>query len=305
MNENEFKESLASLRQQIDALDDKIIALLVERVGLIDKVGELKRKLYPNQCPIRPGREAEMVRRIVGKFKETPFDTAGAAAMWRLLIGTSTCIESPLTVSVYAPGGNDAYYSLAREYFGPAPATARQPHVNRVIGDVVEGKAYIGILPVLAAGDGSAWWKSLMAEGTPKIFAHLPFFYQGTPNPSAPAAFAIARIAPEPTGDDVSLIVIDADHNVSQSRLQGLFAQSKAEARWIDITSPDHATRRHLLEINAFVTPEFMKPIADALGASLIKVYYLGAYAAPVKLTSSQPQASLPYAASYAQKTPA
>ncbi len=63
---------LAAFRRQIDEIDDKIIDLLIERTGIVGRVGELKRKAAPGRCPIRPGREAEMLRRIM-KNSKTPF----------------------------------------------------------------------------------------------------------------------------------------------------------------------------------------------------------------------------------------
>src|SRR5690606_37249880 len=125
-------------------------------------------------------------------------------------------------LSVYTPDRNDTLYWLAREYFGPTLPVIRQPHINRVVSDVMDGKAAIGIVPTLHDDDAGDWWKVLMSEdgNIPKIFAHIPFVYENTPGAIIPAALAIGRIAPEETTDDVSFVVLEADHNVSQNRLQ-------------------------------------------------------------------------------------
>lgn len=281
------EQAIAGFRQEIDALDDKLIELLIERIGIVSQVGSIKRTHYPGQCPLRAGREADMVRRIIKRFEGTAFDPAAAAAMWRILIGSSTCVETPLTVSVFAPINNETFYWLGREYFGPTASINRQPHVNRVVGDVIEGKAMIGIVPILESGDTNNWWTNLMTPGSPKIFAHIPFVYSSA---ATPAGMAIARIQADPTGDDVSFVALDVDHNVSQHRLQSVFAQSQLSVRWISITPSVASSRRHLIEIKGYVTPEddALKSALAALGASVLQVGYLGAYAVPVVIKPNQ-----------------
>lgn len=283
------EQTLASFRQQIDALDDKIIDLLIERIGIVTRVGTFKRQAWPGKCPIRAGREAEMVRRIVNKFRGTAVNPVAAAAIWRILIGSSTCVESPLSLSVYAPTPDDTFYWLAREYFGPTLPVTRQPHIKRVIGDVMDGKTSVGVVPMLQGGS-EPWWISLMQKGdnVPKIFARIPFVERDTPGKNAPAALAVACIDPEETGDDLSIVVLDADHNVSQHRLQTALTQAKFPARWIDIGSPNASTRRHVLEIKGFLTPanKAFETVLAELGGSLLNTSYLGAYAAPVILAN-------------------
>lgn len=290
MLKNPTDAELAPLRQQIDALDDRIIALLIERIGVVARVGELKRAARPGLCPIRAGREADMLRRVMSKFEGTSFPPAAAAAMWRILIGASTCIENPLSLSVYVPERNDTLFWLAREYFGPTLPVTRQPHIKRVIGDVMDGKTSIGIVPALESGGTDDWWASLLPseENMPKIFACLPFLNDGS---ASPAAMAIACITPEATGDDLSLLALDTDGNASQHRLQNAFMQCKLQARWISITMPSSSIRRHLVEIKGFITADdaALQPLASDLGASLQKISFLGAYAAPVPIKTAQP----------------
>jgi chorismate mutase / prephenate dehydratase len=280
---------LLAFRKQIDDLDDQIIALFRERINIIARVGEWKRKNHPGECPIRSGREAAMVRRVMEKFSGSLFNPVAAAAMWRILIGSSVCIESALSLSVYAPDKDDMFFWLAREYFGPTLPVTRQPHVNRVIGDVKDGKASIGIVPTLQNDDTSNWWSSLLANDAPKIFARIPFVSDGVPG-KYHAALAIAHIQPEDSGNDVSLIVLDADHNTSQNRLQSTFAKENLAARWISITSPDPSTRRHLIELKGFVTAEdaAMKAFLDDFGGAPLRIIYLGSYALPIVVKSTE-----------------
>ena len=164
MSENAVNANLAAFRKHIDELDDNIIRLLAERIGVVEKVGAMKRSEAPGICPIRPGREAEQLRRIMRQFENIRDDVlfpAAGAALWRIIIGMSTSIEAaPLKLSAFTPIGDRDLYWLAREYFGPFVSVVRQPQINRVIGDVMDGKASVGVVPVPRGSDATNWWRT-------------------------------------------------------------------------------------------------------------------------------------------------
>ncbi len=287
----ENSQKLAKFRAQIDDIDNIIINKLIERIGIVKQVGELK-STTTIPCPIRSGREAEMVRRIIEEFRPTDFPASAAAAIWRIIIGASTGVESKLSLSVFSDDKENSLYWLAREYFGSNLPITKQPHIKRVIGDVIDDKATVGIVPFLRSADNSNWWTALMQQGenVPKIFAHVPFVYTDVPGKDIPSALAIAKMIPEPSGDDMSLIVIEADANCSQHRLQTAFVSNKLEATWINIANLSPASRHHLIEIKGFITPQDTSFTAflSTLGNAIFSIHYLGAYARPVTLAHSQ-----------------
>lgn len=285
--QHEQETELAVYRRQIDAIDDEIARLLMERTGIVERVGAFKRRTAPGRCPLRPGREAEMVRRVMKLFAGSAFQPAAAAAIWRIIIGMSTSAEAPVTLSVYGPEREHDLFWLSREYFGSFTPIIKQPHVKRVIGDIMDDKASIGIVPMLRDSDTTYWWTNLMEPGSEiKIFARLPFVYPETPGRDTLSALAIGRITPEPSSDDNSLLVIEAEHNVSQNRMQTAFTASRMEASWINIATLAPNARHHLIEIRGFVTPDHpaIQALRATLGLSIIKITFLGAYAVPVML---------------------
>ena len=67
MNENdeahdEVIDELAACREEIERIDDQIVALLVQRLALGRRTGELKRRA--GLPMIDPTREAEVIRRV-------------------------------------------------------------------------------------------------------------------------------------------------------------------------------------------------------------------------------------------------
>ncbi len=232
------------------------------------------------------------MRSIVERFRPTDFPAAAAAAIWRIIIGASTGVEAKLGLSVFADEKENSLYWLAREYFGPASPIVKHPHINRVIGDVMDGKAAVGVVPFIRSSDTSNWWVSLMQHGenVPKIFAHVPFVYTDIPGKAAPSGLAIAKLRPEPSGDDMSLVVIEADSNTSQHRLQTAFVSAKLEATWLSIANLSPASRHHLVEIKGFITAEHagFAAFASGLGSAIFTTHFLGAYATPMTIANSQ-----------------
>ena len=192
-----MNEQLDQYRKEIDAIDERIIALIKQRVGVVAKVGELKREHAPHVFPIRPSREARMIRCIAKEFAGSEFSPAAAAQIWRIIIGASTATEAELSISTLPD-----LCGLAREYFSAAARICAQTDVNLVIADVAEGRAAIGVVP-----RASDWWQPLLRmKNPPKVFACLPFALTG--NQTA-EALAISYVEPEDSGDDISLYATD------------------------------------------------------------------------------------------------
>jgi chorismate mutase/prephenate dehydratase len=287
------ESELLAFRRQIDDIDDQLFALLKERIAIVTRVGEYKRRTAPGRCPIRPAREAEMIRRVIGSFEDSTFPPAAAAALWRIIIGASTSVEANLTLSVFAPERDNDYVWMAREYFGPFVPITRQGHIKRVIGDVMDGKTAVGIVPMLRSADTTFWWTNLVHAGNdaPRVFARIPFVYSGAPSRGTPSALAISRLNPEPSGDDSTLLVLEADHNVSQTKLQTTFTNARLDASWINIATLSPSARHHLIEVKGFVTLDnpSIDVLKHSLGSSLYHLSFLGAYANPVIIHNGRP----------------
>jgi chorismate mutase len=192
------EEQLQGLRSRIDALDESVAKLLIERAGVIRDVAALKAQHWPKSCHIRPGREGQMHRTILKRFAGSGFPPAVALAIWRQLIGGSTHLESPLVVTAVDPN----HRFLAREYFGLQVGTAVAPSIGEALARMEAGESNLLILP---SPDVSGWWQYAprLREIGLSIFACLPLVEGSLPTGVVPAV-ALAAVEPEPSGDDIS-----------------------------------------------------------------------------------------------------
>ncbi len=284
LDENHVSPELIKFRKEIDAIDAELIALINKRCNIVAKVGAYKKKNGATGCFIRAGREADMVRYVHEEFTGTKFNPVAAAAIWRLIIAASTRIESDLRVAVYAPDQQDKLFWLAREYFGSFTEVSKHPNSNRVVGEVVSGKAEVGILPAFTDEDAD-WWVTLsQQEGdAPVVFAQVPFVASKSETQRF-ASFAIGRIEPEPTDDDVTLLAIHTG-DVSINKLMAGFATAGLKASRVQfINHTASGMLYHLIKLEGFVKADDKRlaKVQEQLGELITLWKWLGAYATPI-----------------------
>lgn len=276
---------LVKLRKAIDEIDNEIIALLKKRSDVVSQVGEFKRKNETSGAPIRAGRESDIMRYIYKQFSGSKFNPAAATAIWRLIISASTHVESLVRVAVYAPDNQDRLFWLTREHFGGFTEVTRHPNTNRVVGDVVNGKAGVGILPGFGYEEGADWWITLSQQESdvPIIFAQVPFV--GTKSElQRTSCFAIGKVEPEQTDDDISLVALHTS-DISIHKLTSTFAAAGIKASRIQfVNNAPSGIVSHLMQIQGFVRPDDQR-LARAigqLGETVSAWKWLGTYAAPI-----------------------
>lgn len=197
--------SLADLRQEIDRIDEAMHALLMERGDIIDTLIRIK-KTAASGSAFRPGREAEMMRRLAERHKGIlPLDTV--ETIWRVIIGTFTYVQAPYSVHADIAGGDAAMRDSARFHFGFT--VPFEPHFGpaAVIEAVASSAGDLGIFGAQPTQSGGAWWRSLEGPGRPKIIARLPFIER--PNhPAGTPVFVIAKPLGEATVREVLVFSI-------------------------------------------------------------------------------------------------
>jgi chorismate mutase len=194
------EQALADFRARIDAIDEQLAKLFIERIGIVHEVGNLKRAHWPNSCHIRPAREGQMHRWAEERFASTGFPPLAALTMWRQLIGASTHVESPLSVSYNVDFPEHLW--LAREYFGLQIGLHAAATLDESIAQMQDGKSNILLLPADVTAPCWPLAKTLVDAGL-MIFAAIPAATQTLPTGMMPA-LALAPVTPEPSGNDMS-----------------------------------------------------------------------------------------------------
>ncbi|MBM3488778.1 MAG: chorismate mutase, partial [Alphaproteobacteria bacterium] len=155
--------SLADLRRRIDAIDDAIHDLLMERAALVD--GVRRAKDTADDTPFfRPAREAAILRRLVARHGG-PFPKTALVRIWREITAAMVGLQGPFSIAVAVPGEDPGYRDLARDHFGVVAPLAAQRSVRGVIQAVAEGSATVGVVPLPQDGEAEPWWQALDGGG--------------------------------------------------------------------------------------------------------------------------------------------
>ena len=165
--------TLADLRREIDRIDEAMHDLLMERGRIIDTLIAVK-KTQVSGSAFRPGREAEMMRRLAGRHAGMlPFDTV--ESIWRVIISTFTFVQAPYRVHADITGGDAPMRDTARFHFGFTVPYVTHEGAAQVIDAVAASAGDLGIFRAEPGRSAGAWWTALAGPDRPKIIARLPF----------------------------------------------------------------------------------------------------------------------------------
>ena len=141
---------LNKLRQQIDAIDSEIHALLNRRAGCAQQVAEVKSRAFAQAQQFessdnngsstqqllfyRPEREAQVLKRIQ-EANQGPLSDEAVAYIFREIMSACLALEKPMQVAYLGPEGTFTQ-AAALKHFGHAVEGISQPTIEAVFAAV-------------------------------------------------------------------------------------------------------------------------------------------------------------------------
>ena len=89
--------ALQALRAEIDALDDAMHDLLMRRAAVVARMAASRAKTGAGS-PLRPGREAAVLRRLLGRHQGA-LSRGAVVRIWRHIFMAHTAIQPPSQVA--------------------------------------------------------------------------------------------------------------------------------------------------------------------------------------------------------------
>ncbi|GAB0115055.1 chorismate mutase [Acidisoma sp. C75] len=254
-------DQLSALRAELDRLDDRLLDLLMQRARVVEDVAATKRG---GAGPLRPGREAAILRRLL-RQRTGALPPFGVIRIWREIFAASVAQQQTMLVAVCDPAMDGRFQAAAREHLGALTPMRVYRSPAQAIGEVVEGRASVAVLPLPgeAAGEAAAgpgWWPGLLqynTKGRIHVVARLPFWTARPEGTASVQAVIIASAPPDPSGEDISLLALETDPRVSL----GSLSQSVTAAGFTPLSAlvnrPAGAgIAQFLLEVDGFVAAD-------------------------------------------------
>jgi chorismate mutase / prephenate dehydratase len=203
MSSGEKNGSLEAVRREIDALDDQIVDLIAKRFEVTGQVRGLKQtepSIWP--LPLRPTREANILRRLVARAKLGGVSADLVVRLWRSILNESTAKQAPITLHVSKHlNANMAHRLRLRDYFGPMPVEEYRDEAQALMQiDSMPGDLCI-------VETEQPWTEAFIAGngGQAQVIAALPLLKEG----DVPKLLIIGQAPAEPTGQDETLVISD------------------------------------------------------------------------------------------------
>jgi len=143
---------LAALRDQIDAVDQRIQALIAERAVLAQKVAVVKGGKGSAADFYRPEREVAVLRGVMARNKG-PLTNEEMVRLFREIMSACLAQEEPMKVGYLGPEGTFCQ-SAVYKYFGHSVRALPLGMIDEVFHEVESGAADFGVIPVENSTEG-------------------------------------------------------------------------------------------------------------------------------------------------------
>ena len=213
------KTDLSEARKEIDEVDLKILRLLMRRAEIVDDVRAAK--LATNTVAYRPGREAQVLRRLATLHKGN-FPLAALIRIWREIMAASVAMQQEFSCAFcdFEAGGAEA---LVKDNFGVMTQMSKYASPDEVIRAVKNGECSVGLLPKPIQNERRPWWQHFYFDLEHELRICGSAFSGN--NFSSPEALIIGKVPPEETGADSTYFVIEHDRSFEELEAGKIFGE--------------------------------------------------------------------------------
>ena len=192
--------SLKEIRSEIDAIDRALLELLERRFAAIGLIKRWKEERGDEaSSPIRPAREAEILRRLE-RLRGEAVPPELMVRLWRSIMAAAIAAQAEVTIHVSGEIGRDAgLRDLVREHF--AGLTLKE---HGGIEDAIRASA-AKPADIAAVRTESEWVAPVVKQKRLKVIGMLPLLAKPR---EAPRLLMLGQVKAEPTGQDQTLIAL-------------------------------------------------------------------------------------------------
>jgi len=151
--ENGQKETILSVRDKIDAIDNQILSLLKERLSCAQSIGRLKDE--GNRAKWDPLRERQIYDRLL-KDNEEIFPSAALKSIFHEIITSCRLSQKKAVVAFLGPEATFSHLAGVK-CFGHAADYKAMETIDEVFAEVDKGRTQYGIVPVENSIEGAVF----------------------------------------------------------------------------------------------------------------------------------------------------
>ena len=220
--------TLDEVREEIDALDAKIQALISSRAHLAQAVRESKGQLKNAVDYYRPEREAQVLR-AVRERNQGPISDAEMLRLFREIMSVCLAQQEPLKIAYLGPEGTFTQQAV-NQHFGHSVQALGVTGIDDVFAQVESSEADFGVVPVENSNQGIvSHTLDRFVDSDLKICGEIEMAIHHNLLSQAPSLAQIERVY---------------SHQQSLSQCKNWIRQHLPEAECIAVSSNAEAARR-------------------------------------------------------------
>lgn len=144
-----MKAQLLKHRDEIDAIDAQILALVNARAALATKIGHLK----DDGVIYKPEREAQLLRRLQ-ENNQGPLSNEAVSNIFRAVVSNCRALEKKLSIAFLGPLGTYSEEAALKQ-FGQGRGAVVCGSIDEVFRTVESNEAHYGVVPVENSTEGA------------------------------------------------------------------------------------------------------------------------------------------------------
>jgi chorismate mutase len=265
---------LPALRAELDRIDNAVQDLLIQRAEIVEHVARSGKP-----AAFRPGREASIIRRLVGRHHGS-LPPVTLVRIWRELLAGTTSMQGGFSLAVSDPDHGAPLTQLAREHFGALTPLRACASPGEALIDVSQGVASVAVLPY--PSEAESWWVALLHhEPRLHIIGRLPFWNLRPDGFPSAQAVVVASTAADASSEDRTFFGFECDGDVSRSWLSGELASAGLHSQSAILAHQQGSPVAHgLIEVEGYLSQDDVR--LTHLGPALRRPVVLGSYAVPI-----------------------
>jgi chorismate mutase/prephenate dehydratase len=265
---------LSALRAELDKIDNTVHDLLMRRAGIVEHVARSGKP-----AAFRPGREASIIRRLLGRHQGA-LPPVTLVRIWRELLAGTTTMQGGFSLAVSDGDQGAPLTQLAREHFGALTPLRMYGSAGQALADVSQGGASIAVLPY--PSETGNWWVALLHhEPRLHIIGRLPFWKPRPDGAPSAQALVVAATPADASGEDQSFLGLECDSDVSRARLSSeLSGAGLTPQTMVLLRPPGSPIANVLVEVEGYLSDDDAR--LSNLGSVLRRPVVLGCYAIPI-----------------------
>jgi chorismate mutase / prephenate dehydratase len=265
---------LPALRGELDRIDTAVHDLLMQRAKIVEYVAHSGKP-----AAFRPGREASIIRRLLGRHQGA-LPAVAVVRIWRELLAGTTAMQGGFSLAVCDADQGAPLTQLAREHFGALTPLRTFGSAGQALADVSQGAASIAVLPY--PSDSDNWWVALLHhEPRLHVIARLPFWKPRPDGAPSAQALVVASTTADASADDQSLVGLECDSDVSRARLSSELTGAGLKPLTMTLLRKQGSpTANVLVEVEGYLADDDAR--LSHLGSVLRRPIVVGNYAVPI-----------------------